>query len=288
MAGEFKSLHRALRILRAIADRPEPASVTEIAEVTGEYKSLVFRAAEAFVEAGLLTKDPVTKRYAIGPTAFVLASRYFSRVDVRDVARPELEIIPETLGEVGLYCVLSGAACVCIDKADSRQPVRVSYEVGRVLPPYLGAVGQCLLAYLDDSERRRILAQADFIPFTERTPRSPADVERAVAEIRRQGFAFTMQEGSYELWAVAAPVLNYMDRVVASVAAVIPVGRWSEAYQFRVTEVVLDVGQRISRKLGFTGPYPVRLEAAEHGARALRAGAARRAPAGPSERTTGG
>jgi len=260
VAGEFKSLHRALAILQAIADRPEPASVTEIAESTGEYKSLVFRAAEAFVEAGLLTKDPVTKRYAIGPTAFVLASRYFARVDARDVARPELEIIPETLGEVGLYCVLSGAACVCIEKADSHQPVRVSYEVGRVLPPYLGAVGQCLLAYLDASERRRILAHAEFVPFTERTPRSPADVERAVAVIRQQGFAFTMQEGSYDLWAVAAPVVNYINRVVASVAAVIPVGRWSETYQSRVTEVVLNVGERISRKLGFTGSYPLRTE----------------------------
>ncbi|MCL8209272.1 MAG: IclR family transcriptional regulator [Actinomycetia bacterium] len=288
MAAEFKSLHRALRILRAIADRPEPASVTEIAEITGEYKSLVFRATEAFVEAGLLTKDPVTKRYAIGPTAFVLANRYFSRIDVRGVARPELEIIPETLGEVGLYCVLSGAACVCIDKADSRQPVRVSYEVGRVLPPYLGAVGKCLLAYLDDHERRRILAEAEFIPFTEHTPRSPEDVERAVADIRRQGYAFTMQEGSYELWAVAAPVLNYMDRVVASVAAVIPVSRWSEAYQGTVTDRVLDVGHRISRKLGFTGAYPLRLGAPATAGRETGGPTARRVPVGRPERPMGG
>ena len=232
----------------------EPAlTLTEIVEATGINKTTVFRIVATLENAGYLVRDADTRRYRPGIKVLQLGFTAISSLDIRQVARPYLEQLSQEVGETVSLSVLDGMEIVYIDRVRNRQIVGVVLGLGSRLPAHCASMGKAMLAYLPPEELRRRLNQADLKP---RTPKSLVDwtaLEDELARVRQQGFAINDEELEIGLRAVAAPIWDSSNQVVAATnitgtAAMISLERMKN----ELSLAVRNTANQISQALGYS------------------------------------
>jgi DNA-binding IclR family transcriptional regulator len=94
--------------------------------------------------------------------------------------------------------------------------------------------------------QEQVLAQP-LVHEPEKVAVSPAALRRTLAEVRRDGAATVRRRAPHPLVAVAAPVFDETNRIVAAVSVVVPQER---AEPRLLVPAVRTVGRSISRSLG--------------------------------------
>ena len=87
------------------------------------------------------------------------------------------------------------------------QPLRLSLEIGRVVPLHAGATSKALLAFLGDEVLERLL-ETPLAPVARGTITDPEALRREIARVREQGWASSQEETNDSAWGVAEPVLS--------------------------------------------------------------------------------
>lgn len=187
---------RVLALLIELANRPDGASLDELARAVASPKSTVHRALAALTRARLATREGAG-RYALGDEFVRLA---FTYQDARpEAARivPALRALADRFGETAHYAILDGADVVYRAKVDPPAgAVRLTSTIGGRNPARATAVGKVLLAHLltDDAD---VAAWARLHPLAPRTPQTLTDDDAFVAEVARAralGYAVDNQE----------------------------------------------------------------------------------------------
>ena len=91
-SGRIEASQRAVAILDALADAGE-VGTNELARQTGLPASTVSRQLGTLAATGLVEHDAETGRYRLGIRVVRLANAVLARLDVRQVARPHLEVL---------------------------------------------------------------------------------------------------------------------------------------------------------------------------------------------------
>lgn len=244
----IQSVSRAVLSLELIAEAGE-LGVTELGRRLGVHKATASRLAATLAERGLVERDPATERYRLGFGLIRLAGAAMAGLDLVSSARPVLEDLAEETRETVTIAVLSGDDVVSIDQiTGTRSIVSVSW-VGKRTPLHTTSTGKILLAFMDDLERDRRLAQ----PLERATKRSlvdPAQLRTQLDDIRRRGYAQTLEELEEGLNAVAAPVRQADGEVVAALSVSGPAFRVRPVDLPRLGRLTIEASDKISRRLG--------------------------------------
>jgi IclR family transcriptional regulator, pca regulon regulatory protein len=100
-------------------------------------------------------------------------------------------------------------------------------------------------------EAEHLLDRSDLTPRTPLTVTDRHLILERLAEARRLGYAVVDQEGLLGEISVAAPVLDYTGRPIASVSIPVPTTRWSVAQVHeRLAPRVVATARTISRACG--------------------------------------
>jgi IclR family pca regulon transcriptional regulator len=249
----ISTLLRGLNLLALFSQKTPSLSLTEIAAALDLNKTTAFRMVNTLTEAGYLLRDPDTKRYRPGIRVLQLGFAALANLELRQVARPFLERLSQTVGETVSLSVLDGMEVIYIDRVRNRQIVGVVLGLGSRLPAHCASMGKAMLAHLPPAELEQRLAQTTLSPCT---PHSLVDQEALLAElekVRRQGFAVNDQELEVGLRAVAAPVWDRTLQVVGAVnitgsAAMISLDRLISELAPAVCQAAAD----ISHALGYS------------------------------------
>lgn len=252
MSGySLRTVERTLRLLDALASRPTHEwSLTELAGELGVHKATVLRMLSTLEQHGYLVREGEPPRYRLGPSAFALGGAA-AQPRVREVAYPTLQRLSHETGETSLLHVLAGTETVCVDKVESPQAVRVTFEVGRRGPLHAGSSGKSLLAFLDAAELERLLPRLDLRRYTDRTVTDPSDLREELERVRGRGYAVSYGELDPGVYSVGAPIRNALGRLEAGVTIVGPVSRWTEEVHPSQVEKTLRAARRISELLGY-------------------------------------
>lgn len=147
--------------------------------------------------------------------------------------------------------VLDGTQAVYVDKLEGRQAVRVELtSLGARLYAHCSALGKVLLAYSSEEEVKRIIQTAGLPRFTPNTITDEEELGQNLAKIRRQGFAYDMEEILPDLCCVAAPIYNHVGHVIAAISMSIPAYRFRRS-QTEFREGVMRAAKKISKQLGY-------------------------------------
>ena len=131
---------------------------------------------------------------------------------LQEAAGVILPRLREITGEsVQLYC-RDGNARVCIAALEPPVGLRDTVPVGSRLPLTAGSAAKVLLAWSDPELQRTILADAVF-------------GERALAEVRKRGWAQSAAERAAGVASVSAPVRDAAGAVIAAVSVSGPIDR---------------------------------------------------------------
>ena len=135
-----------------------------------------------------------------------------------------LERLRNETGETAHVAVLSGADVVYVDRLESPQMLRVLTRVGRRRPAHATSSGKCLLAFGRPADVAAVLA-AGFPRLGPRTITSKSMLEKALATVRRTGYAVSIEEAAPDVASVAAPIFDGAGECVAAVSVAGPITR---------------------------------------------------------------
>jgi IclR family acetate operon transcriptional repressor len=254
--ASLQSVDRALRSLELIAEGGE-IGVTELGRRLGVHKATASRLAATLAARGLVERDPSTDRYRLGFGLIRLAGAAMAGLDLVSSARPTLEDLAEKTRETVTIGVLSGEDVVSIDQVTGTRSIVSASWVGKRTPLHTTSTGKVLLAFMPDAERDSRLAHR-LDRATRRTIVDRTRLRTQLDEIRRRGYAQTLEEFEEGLNAVAAPVRQSDGDVVAALSVSGPAFRMRPVDLPRIGRLTIEAAGAISRRLGHVERWSVR------------------------------
>ena len=170
---------------------------------------------------------------------FELARLARKGLGLSEVARPIMKVLAAEVGETVLLTRRTGTAVVCLEREETGNPVRLSYERGHVLPVNAGASALVLLAWASEAEVDDVISRSGLPRLTEATVTDAGVMRERLAAIRADGFAVSRGELDPDLLGVAAPIRDETGDVVAAVSVAALSHRVAEG---RVPEIKKAVG----------------------------------------------
>lgn len=244
-----QSIERAVAVLRAAAGQGEAGiTVAEVATELGLNVTTAYRLLTALTEERLLERDPVRKRYRIGPEVHALSARGASGFSFTAHFDRALSSLAEETGDTVMLSVRRGSQSLCLARKEGAFPIRtMTLQAGSWRPLGVGGGSLALLAFLPAEEREEMLATnaAAYLPFG----LDRGTVETMIERSRRLGYALNDGRVLRDLTAVAVPVRTEAGRVVAAISVAAINSRMTAA---RRSEVVA----AIRREIGNLGPLP--------------------------------
>lgn len=216
---ETSSTLKAFAVLEALVQAGRPVTLAELMAVTELPKPSLHRTLALFEEAGLLTREPGGRAYAIGERL----SRFGLDVLRNEAAAAERRtVLRRVVDEIHESCnlaVLRKGDLIYLDRVEADWPLRLHMPVGSAgLRPHSCASGKLLLAFRSHAERERLLAVMPLKRFTERTITARTVLASELDRIVSAGYAVDNEEYVVGVACVAVPVRDRSGEVVAAVA----------------------------------------------------------------------
>ena len=121
---EIQSLARGLKILEILAGSTKGVSVTELAETLDLDKGSASRLVSTLANYAYAEKDPISRRYFLGPQVVSLSRSLLARLPLREVAKPYLRELMEKTGECAHAGILTQGRVLYIDQVESPASLR--------------------------------------------------------------------------------------------------------------------------------------------------------------------
>ena len=249
MSYTVSAVDRAFALLEVLAENAD-IGVTELAERTGNTKSLVFRLLFTLEARGYVQKDPATRTYALGYRALYLADHVRQQSRLIVAAQPYLDALVEETHENVVLAVREDLHSVCIAMRESPQPLRLTARRGQRGPLHAGGGPKVLLAFAPDEVQRKVL-EGELTGFTETSITDPEALAETLREIRTTEFNRSYGELDPDSFSFAAPVRGHNGSVVASLSVAGPVRRITEDVASHHEGCVREAAAALSRDLGF-------------------------------------
>ncbi|WP_179403146.1 IclR family transcriptional regulator [Burkholderia guangdongensis] len=222
-----QSLATGIAVLDAFDVQHAAMSLPEIAAVAGISRSAAQRFAFTLEAIGLLVKDPATKRYSLSSRTLDAGCHYLQSHPLLDRANPYLLELNRNSGETVNLAEPTGTDMIYIGRFASPLRLMVHMPIGRRLPMYCSSTGRAYLSCLPEEHAREILQSTERTRFT---PNTIVDLEELIVRLqmaRRDGYAYCNEEYYLGDLALAVPVFDLGQRVVASLQLSVPVSKWT-------------------------------------------------------------
>lgn len=213
-------LTRAVRIFETFTADEPVLGVTEIARRSGLHLATTSRLVAELVSHGLLAREP-DRRVRVGLRLWELALGASPTATLRDSAMPFLEDAHTVIGQHVLLGVREGAEVVFVERLSAQGAVLGRTRLAKRLPLHASSSGLVLLANAPAQLRESVLA-GPLAEYTRHTITTASELRAALAEVRRQGFAWCAGHVHKDAVGVAVPVRDGRGTVVAALTAVIP------------------------------------------------------------------
>jgi IclR family acetate operon transcriptional repressor len=239
-----RSVDRALALIEALeASSAEGASLMELVGRTGVDKSTVTRLLQTCRERGWIVRDPVSRRYRLGPTLLAMARRGALDDRVMITVYEVLTGVRDATGETAGFHRRAGDRRVAIAGVESHHDVRRGFNAGESCSLLIGPASKAILAFLPEAERSAMVAEAHSSGM------DVSHLEQHVAYLREHHYLCTDSDRTAGIGAVASPVFDARG-VAGSVVSSGPASRFDAAARERAHAVILAAADTITFALG--------------------------------------
>lgn len=186
-----QAIDRAVALLQLVGRAGAGgARLADLIAQSGLQKPTARRLLLALMRGGLVEQDAGSRRYFVGPEAYVLGTLAGARFGIHSVSLDGLARLAKESGDCAFLSVPRGTFSVCLHREEGLFPIRTHVlQAGDRHPLGIGGGGLALLAALPDAEVEAVLA-ANAAVLAQRYPAFPPEVlRRLVAEARAQGYA---------------------------------------------------------------------------------------------------
>ena len=244
------SVNLAARILQLLSRyRTARSTLTEVASATGDSKTTCLRVLKTLQSHGLVRYEDETHRYSLGISAVVIGARAEESLDYVSYVKP---CLTEASDRTSLTAVLvqraSDDRLMYVAKQESASRARVNISVGNRFPITEVSYGKWLLAYVDPTEREKILATG-LRQITPSTLTNVTAYREQLSQIRADGVLISFEEYVPGVCAISAPILKSPDDLLGVMAVLGLASSQTNDAIDEIAAIVKEIASRCSQTL---------------------------------------
>ncbi|SLN40244.1 Transcriptional regulator KdgR [Roseovarius gaetbuli] len=220
---------RLLSVIEEMARAGVPVTPTEVNARLGLPKPTIHRLFMTLEEEGFVQRDLDGRSYSPGPRLRTMAGGILSSLRIRTARQAILKKLSREIGETCNIALPDRDAMIYVERVETEWPLRIQLQVGTRVPFYCTASGKMYLSSLVPSHLKRYLAATDLVA---RTPNTITDIDRLLAEIetiREQGYSLDREEFLTDMIALAVPLWDTNNRLIATLSFHAPTQRFDIA-----------------------------------------------------------
>ena len=229
VAGEayaIDSVSNALRTLLFLRDGEE-VRVSELASHLGVAPSTAHRLLATLRANDIVEQVPGGRAYRLTSLLSTFSGGPPDRNTLTRTGHPALVQLSRETNETSNLLVLEGPDVRFIDGVESTRTLRVAPRTGDLLPAHGTAGGKAILSALPPEQVRALLGKR-LRKMTTHTVLSRSTLEKELAVIRCRGYATNVNESVLDVGGVGVPVMDRLERCVASITVSGPSSRLNE------------------------------------------------------------
>jgi DNA-binding IclR family transcriptional regulator len=233
---------KVMAILEAFAPGGVRLTLTEICRRAGLPLATGHRLVGELTGGGFLERLP-DGSYRIGMRLWRIGAQASAATGLRELALPHMEDLYEVTHENVQLAVVSERKALYLERLRGPRSVPIVTRVASELSLHATGVGKVLLAFASEEFVEGVLADG----LTRHTPHTitdPGRLRACLAEIRRTGYAVTIEEMTLGSCSVAAPVRDARGEVLAALSLVI---RRQGADLRRLVPAIVGAARALSR-----------------------------------------
>jgi DNA-binding IclR family transcriptional regulator len=248
-AAAVQSVDRALLVLEILA-RSGQAGVTEIAAELDVHKSTASRLIAVLEGRGFVEQISGRGKYRLGFAIARLARASSGHLDLSRLSQDLCDGLTEALGETTNVAILDENRIINVVESIGPGEITLRTWVGQNCPAHATSSGKVLLAALAVADVRSRLPE-ELPTFTPATITNLDELLVELAEVRERGWSTVREELEVGLNAIAAPVRDANDQVIAALSVSGPAYRMGETSFAEVAKQTVSAAEAISRRLGW-------------------------------------
>lgn len=249
--GKVQSVDRAVSILAFLAQNGW-SGITEVGDALDVHKSTALRLLTTLEARGLVERHAETGQFHLGFGLVHLARGVIVGPDITGRARPDCEWLADKITESVTLSIMEAEQCVTVDQIIATSSIVSRSWLGRGTPLHCTSPGKVFLAYLP-KEQRAPLVRGPHKRYTKHTVVDSKKLAKELTQVRKLGFATTIEEFEDGLSSVAAPVFAADGAVIAAIGASGPSYRLDDDELGHITPMVCQAARQASQRFAHSG-----------------------------------
>ena len=213
---------RAIRLLKLFGPEQADLTLADLSRMSGLNKTTTHRLLAALQSESFVDKSPTSGNYRLGPAVMALGVQALSGHDLRLRARPILQQLAKESGETATLEVPVDDSMLILDEVSGDHFLGAAGNIGTRWPLHATSTGKAFMAFDDDGIARLRTPLASLTP---QTITAQDLLQQHLDEIRRSGFAETVDELEEGFSGVAAVVRGGTGKVVGALSICGPTQR---------------------------------------------------------------
>ena len=238
---------KVLQIIELLAEEVSPVRVKDIAEKLAMPTATVSRFLKTLMEARYIAKDPESNRYFLTYRILKVGERVRINTNLREVIKPYLIDLTESVGESGCLAIEMDHMAVYIDAVEGPdRMLRTLQRIGRSAPLHSTGVGKNLLLNYSPEEITKIVENKGLPSLTNNTITNLKELLGLLEKVKMDGIAFDNEECEIGVRCIAAPIYNFENEVIASLSISAPTARMQGEHEENIIANLKATAARVS------------------------------------------
>jgi DNA-binding IclR family transcriptional regulator len=211
------AVDRAMSLFELLAESQSGMTLSQLSRKLDIPKSTAHYLLHTLHTRGYVQRSSDGRQYSLGLRFADVARGDNAELSLRTFAIPYLRQIVARLDLTATLAVRRSAEAVLVARVESHHDAGGGAWVGRHVDLHCTAQGKALIVDLSDEQLGKLFAGRELARFTTKTICSLSALKAHLVEVRAKGFAVNDEEMVSGVRAVAAPVVDSLGTVIASV-----------------------------------------------------------------------
>ena len=215
---------RAVRLLKLFTNERPEMTLAELSRASGLNKTTTHRLLRALQSESLIDRNSATSGYSLGTGLMALGVQALASSDLRRRVHPLLKVLAKESGETATLEVPVENSMLILDEVAGVHCVATGGNIGTCWPMHATSTGKVWIAF-EESGMDRIGDQLQAL--TAKTLTNKAFFQPQLTDIRRRGYAVTVDELEDGFTAVATVIRGVLGDVQGALSIGGPTRRLS-------------------------------------------------------------
>lgn len=190
------------------------------------------------------------KEYTLGEKFYFFSNRYEKYTLIKNITHPYLEELSLKFKETFKLNILEDDKIRTIAKVESSDLVKIPVSENAIFPLHAGAASKLLICQLSNTKLDKLLEKT--LPkYTENTITDREELKKELIKINSRKISFDNMEHSEKIKAVAVPVLNKNNRIIAAMSCPCFSDRWNDERMAKIAKAMEKACTEIGKRLEY-------------------------------------